>query len=152
VVSPSGGVSCTSLTDNVPATPPQPVTYVYYVRTIGSSSAQSARGAHDYATTGATLFGRTVAANVNITASDVAELRNAVNALRLSANLGAAFSGGPVAGEAIQAADFTAILAAVNQARAVYGLLPFAYSNVPSPAQGGAIYAQHIVQLREVFK
>jgi hypothetical protein len=94
----------------------------------------------------------TIASGVTIDATDVAELRAAVKALRASAGLGTAFAAGPLTGDEIQAADFTTLISAVNEALSLYGRPAFAYSGVPRPAADGFVEAQHVLQLREVLK
>ena len=130
----------------------QPVTYVYYVRSVGEGGYQSPRGAHDYATTATSLFARTVASGEEIFAADIVELRRGVDAVRQAAALGGVLSGGPLSGHEIQATDVTALITALDQARAVFGQPPFSYSVVPFPEVNGLIDAEHVLQLRESLR
>jgi hypothetical protein len=66
--------------------------------------------------------------------------------------LGGAFAPGPFANDDIQASDFTALIAALDQARSVYGLAAFEYAGVTPPISGGEVFAKHVLQLREVMK
>ncbi len=125
---------------------------MYYVRSVGDGGIQSGRGAADYATTATALFARTVAVNVSIDATDMVELRKGVDAVRAAAGLSAAFSGGPSSGQLIYATDFTNLIAALDQARALFGKAPFAYSGVLTPASRGPVLAEHIVQLRDALR
>lgn len=130
----------------------QPVTYVYYVRSVGENLIQSDVGAHDYATTATALFGRSIAVDVVIDAADIVELRKGVDALRQLVGLGNAFSGGPASGDPILASDITGLIGALDQARGAYGQPAFSYVGVPIPALGGEIYAQHVLQLRDALR
>jgi hypothetical protein len=50
------------------------------------------------------------------------------------------------------ASHFTALLAPLDQARALFGHGSFVYGGVQRPAVGVMIKAEHITQLREVLK
>ena len=130
----------------------QPVTYVYYVRSVGEGGYQSPRGAHDYATTATSLFARTVASGEEIFADDIVELRRGVDAVRQAAELAGVLSGGPLSGQEIQATDLNSIVAALDQARAAFGQPPFSYTGVSRPEVGDVIDARHVLQLREALR
>ena len=135
--------------DTAPATS-LPVTYVYYVRSVGLGGFPSGRGGHDYATTAAALFARNIAASVAILAADIVELRRCVDAVRVSAGLLAVFNGGPSPGDVIAATDFRTLMSALSAAKAVYSQPDFSY--VPALAAGEFIYAAHVLQLREALR
>jgi hypothetical protein len=44
------------------------------------------------------------------------------------------------------------VIAALDQARAVYGQGVFSYAGVMAPTEGEIVSAQHVLQLREVLK
>jgi hypothetical protein len=142
----------TSFTDLVPPSS-QPVTYVYYVHSIGAGGHESARGVPDYATTATSLFADLVEPGAPVLASTIGELRRGVNAVRTAAGYAPLFSGGgPAVGDDITAADLINVLNALNSARSAFALAPFAHSGVPAPAPGELIRAVHIQQLREALK
>ena len=85
----------------------------------------------DYATAGTSLFAHVVDTGEQIMANDGAQLRKAVDALRSTTGLPAAFSsGGPVTGNPIAASDFTNLVNALNAARGYYPLAQFTWDAV----------------------
>jgi hypothetical protein len=87
-----------------------------------------------------------------VKAQHVVELRRGIDALRKLVNLPETFASQPdPAGWAV-ASHFTALLAPLDQARAVFGHGSFVYNGVQRPAVGVTIKAEHVTQLREVLK
>lgn len=144
------GSATTSFSDVVPASE-QPVTYIYYVRTIDAYGELSDRGPWDHATAATALYAQPISAGVTIVrATDVGELRGAIDALRYAFYLADTFTGSPTG--FIRASDITALVTAFNEARGSIGAAPFAYSGVPAPAPGGMVLGAHIQQLREALR
>lgn len=143
--------SLTPLTDIVPASA-NPITYVYRVRARDAYPTDSREiGAPlDFATTATVLFAESVTAGTTIKASYLAELRKAVDALRIASGLPALYGNAPsLAGVTIEAGYFTSIMNALSGARAVWGLSEFVYSGVPAAVPGNIIHAGHVTQLRD---
>jgi YD repeat-containing protein len=143
--------------DTVPASA-SPVTYVYRIRSRDTANtlSRASDSPLDFATTATVLFAEPISAGATmIQAAHIAELRNAIDALRnaTSSTLAPAFGGAPSLADApIVAADFTALVDALDATRAFWGLAPFQYAGVPLPQPGGLVYAAHITQLREAVK
>ena len=87
-----------------------------------------------------------------VNATDITELRNAVDALRYALYLTPAFGGSPAPSGPITAAHFTSVVTALSQSRAATGASAFTYSGVPAPAAEGPVLAAHIMQLREALR
>jgi hypothetical protein len=148
------GPATTSYVDETPAST-LPTTYIYYVRAVDASGLASDRSGFDDATTATVLYAQpTISARVTaVKATDVVELRRAIDALRYAVNLVPAFEQVPSPSGLIYAADFTALVDALSLARGVIGRPPFVYTNgVPAPARGGLILAEHVRQLREALR
>ena len=145
--------TATLFDDVVPASV-APVTYIYYVRAIDASGEVSDRGPWDHATAATALYAQPqLVPNVTvIRGTDVGELRAAVDALRYALFLPARFSGAGAATGMIRAADFDALVEALNGTRAATGAAPFAYAGVPDPEPNGRIHDEHIQQLREALR
>jgi len=81
------------------------------------------------------------------------ELQKAVDALRIASGLSALFGSVPslVQGP-IAASDYTAVITALNAARAAWGLPAVTYTGVPPPSVHGDVYAAHMTQLREAVR
>jgi hypothetical protein len=89
-----------------------------------------------------------------IRGSHIGELREAADAWRrFSAELSNAFgSYGPASG-VVAASDIKDIVTALNDARdRISSLSQFTFTNVPPPALGGLIRAEHVQQLRSIMK
>lgn len=143
----------TAFADLVPAST-APVSYIYYVRTVDAYGALSERDAWDHATAATLLYQQPqlVTGSTVVKAADIGELRGAVDALRFAVYLPAAFGGSVAPSGLAKASDFTALVSALNEARATAGLSPFSYSGVSAPAAGGVVLGAHIQQFREALR
>ncbi|HET7435183.1 MAG TPA: hypothetical protein VFN10_10790 [Thermoanaerobaculia bacterium] len=141
-----------SYDDVVPASV-QPVTYIYHIRTVSSDGTLSSRAAWDFATAATNLYVRPVIDidTMEVGAVDVAELRAGIDALRYALYLPATFNGAVPSGW-IRAADFTALVVAMNEARAANTLPAFGYIGVPAPVPGNLILSEHVHQIREALR
>jgi hypothetical protein len=132
------------------------VAYIYYVRAVDSLGTQSARGAHDFATTATVLYADSVVQKrvTGIKAAHLVELREAIDALRFAFGLPAVFAGQLPPSGLIRTADFTSLAAALNPVRTAHGLGSFQYTGtgVPPVTAGGVAIAEHIEQLRRAVE
>lgn len=81
----------------------------------------------------------------------VARLRQAADAWRQFAGLGASFSYDSPSG-VVQASDLTDIRLRLNEARDLMGLVAFSYVGVNPPQSGTVIDARHVDQLRAAMR
>jgi YD repeat-containing protein len=145
--------SITSYTDTVPPTD-YAVTYIYYVRTIDSAGTLSARRTWDFATAATQLYEdpQIVPGVTLIKATQIVELRRAIDALRRSVNLSTAFAGADPPSGPILAGHLTEMITALDGARLAIFASPFSYMGMPQPAPGEPIRAAHLQQLRDALK
>ena len=153
--SPSSGYTTlitTSATNYLDALVTAGVTYVYKVRAIDASNHQSAFSNPDAATTIFFTDDPLIAAT-RTKAAHVAELRQAVNAMRATAGLGASsFTDPSLIGVAVKAAHIQELRVALNQARTPLGLGAIAFTD-PTLTPGTTIVrAAHIQELRNGVK
>lgn len=129
-------------------------TYVYKVRAIDASSRVSPFSTPDAATTILFTNDPLVAFGTVVKAAHIAELRQAVNAMRTAAGLGAM----PVTDSTldssirIKAAHIQELRTALNQARTALGLGASSFSDPTLTAGSTKVRAAHIQELRASIK
>jgi hypothetical protein len=134
----------------IPATT-DPVTYIYYVRTIDGET--SPRGAYDFATAASVMYQHPIVAGATLVrAVELTELRKGVNAFRTAFGLSPASWSATSIGEVIRASHFAEIVSALNVGRGFAGYPAFVYVGVPAPAAGGTILGAHVLQLRDALR
>jgi hypothetical protein len=127
-------------------------TYIYKVR-AASGAAVSPFSAIDPATT--TVFADDpLGAGTLVKTTHIAQLRTAVNALRIAGSLGAqVFTDDPLnAGTAIKAVHLTQLRTALDQARTALGLSPLPYTDSTITAGSTIVKTAHIADLRNGVK
>jgi hypothetical protein len=128
-------------------------TYVYKVRAIDASAHQSPFSAPDAATTIFFTNDPLIAGSTTFNAGHVIELRQAVNAMRATAGIGAASFTDPVlAGVAPKAIHIQELRMALSQARTTLGLSTIAFTD-PALIVGTTLpKAAHFQELRNGVK
>jgi hypothetical protein len=147
-----------------------PIAYVYRVRCVDSNGNVSSNiSSMDYAVAGAQLFaiGHAVDEPLRkgqspVKGADVAELRNAIDALRAAASTAAVplppvWNGAPPPTGVVTAANLTSMQAPLNAALQVFGWPAFSYTGVPAPvactsAPCVAVLTEHVQQLRDTLR
>lgn len=121
-------------------------TYVYRVRALRNTAA-SAFSPIDVATT--VVFTDASLTGQRIRDYHITQLRTAVNAMRVAANLTPmTFTDTPVTGALVKRVHVTELRAALDAARSALGLSGIAYTDSAITAKSTAVKATHIVQLR----
>jgi hypothetical protein len=129
------------------------ITYVYKVRAIDASNHQSAYSAPDPATTIFFTDDPLIAATTRAKAAHVTELRQAVNAMRTTAGLGAtSFTDASLAGVAVKALHIQELRAALNQARTTLGLTTITFTDATLTVGTTMVKAVHLQELRTGVK
>jgi hypothetical protein len=128
--------------------------YVYRVRAIDSSSRPSPFSAPDAAIT---IFFTDDPLTSNVTvikAAHITELRQAVNAMRVTAGIGATSFTDPVltGGVFVRALHVQELRTALTAARAALGLTPAGYTDPTLVVGTTSIRAAHIQELRNLVK
>jgi hypothetical protein len=133
-----------------------PVAYVYRVLSLDAAGRRSsALSPMDYAVTGTAPFSdEPVQKGITpVKSIHIVELRNAIDAVRVAANMPKIWLGAAAPSGAITPAPFTSLYAGLNEARAAFQLLPFAFSyGIPTPASGGAILSEHVQEVRDALR
>ncbi|HXH95057.1 MAG TPA: hypothetical protein VNN25_26015 [Thermoanaerobaculia bacterium] len=123
--------------------------YVYKVRAIDAAAHQSAFSTPDAATTIFFTDDPLIAATTPTKAVHVTELRQAVNAMRATAGLGAAsFTDASLAGVAVKATHIQELRTALNQARTTLGISAITFTDPALTAGTSILRAAHIQELR----
>ena len=151
----SGGYALQTVTSST-SYPDNAVTaglaYIYTVRAIDSESRLSGFSAPDAATT---IFftDNALIPNVDIIkAVHIDEVRQAVNAMRATAGLGAAsFTDSALAGVAVKTAHVQELRTALNQARTTLALTALGFTD-PTLTSTTTVKAAHIQELRNGTK
>jgi hypothetical protein len=127
-------------------------TYVYKVRAIDAAAHQSAFSTPD----AATIFftdDPLIATTTRAKAAHVTELRQAVNAMRITAGLGATtFTDASLAGVAVKATHIQELRTALNQARTTLGLSTHAFTDPTLVVGTTIVKAVHFQELRSGVK
>ncbi len=125
-------------------------TYVYKVKAIDSSSRQSSFSVPDAATTMFFTDDPLTATSTVIKAAHVSELRQAVNAMRATAGLGAVSFNDPVltGSVLVKAAHFEELRTALSQARAALALSVIGYTDATLVPGATVVRAVHVQELR----
>jgi hypothetical protein len=145
ITTPSTNYSDTSVTAGA--------SYVYKVRAIDAASHPSAFSTPDAATTIFFTDDPLVAATTLAKAVHVTELRQAVNAMRATAALGAAsFTDASLAGVAVKAAHIQELRTALNQARTTLGISSITFTDPTLTAGTSILRAAHVQELRDGVK
>ena len=127
--------------------------YVYKVRAIDAAAHQSAFSTPDAATTIFFTDDPLIAATTPTKAVHVTELRQAVNAMRATAGLGAAsFTDASLAGVAVKATHIQELRTALNQARTTLGISAITFTDPTLTAGTSILRAAHIQELRSGVK
>jgi chitodextrinase len=127
-------------------------TYLYKVRAVGPEGNTSDYSNLDLATTVIFTDDPLTAGVTQIKAQHVTQLREAVNAVRLAANLQAASWTDPsLVGLAVKAVHIQELRGNLDPARSAIGVPAQSYSNQPL-AQGIIVYKAHIEELRQGVK
>lgn len=127
--------------------------YVYKVRAIDAAAHQSAFSAPDAATTIFFTDDPLIAATTPTKAVHLTELRQAVNALRTTAGLGAAsFTDASLAGVAVKATHIQELRTALNQALTALGISTITFTDPTLTAGTSIVRAAHIQELRSGVK
>ena len=129
-------------------------TYVYKVRALNGSAQQSPFSAPDAATTVFFTDDPLIAGSTTVKASHVSELRQAVNAMRATAGLGATSFTDPVLTASVppKALHIQELRTALSQARSTLGLSVIAFTD-PSFTPGTTpLKAVHFQELRAGVK
>ncbi|HKR63832.1 MAG TPA: hypothetical protein VJZ00_08875, partial [Thermoanaerobaculia bacterium] len=126
--------------------------YVYKVRALDASSRASSYGTPDVATTIFFTNDPFVAGTTTIQATHVTELRQAVNAVRAAAGMGAfSFTDASLAGVSVKTTHVDQLRTALTAARATLGLTTLSFTD-PALSAGMLIKAAHFQELRAGVK
>ena len=121
--------------------------YVYRVRALDAFARTSQLSAPDVATT--IVFDE----DIVIRALHITQLRQAANAIRTTAALGAfPFTDAVVPGTIVKAVHIAELRTAIDQARTALGLPAMAYTDAPLLAGTTLVKATHVQQLRNGVK
>jgi len=129
-------------------------TYVYKVRAIDASTRQSPFSAPDAATTIFFTDDPLIAGSTTVKAVHVTELRQAVNAMRATAGLGAtSFTDAELTGGVpVKAVHVQELRTALSQARTALGLTAIAYTDPTLTVGTTLLKAVHFQELRSGVK
>jgi len=123
--------------------------YVYKVRAVDAAAHQSAFSTPDAATTIFFTDDPLIAATTRTKAVHMTELRQAVNAMRATAGLGAAsFTDASLAGVAVKATHIQELRTALNQARTALGMSAITVTDPTLTAGTSIVRAVHVQELR----
>jgi fibronectin type III domain protein len=124
--------------------------YVYKVRAVDANGGQSAYTTPDTAAAIAFTDNPLVAWSTAIRAVHLAELRQAVDAVRAAAVVGAfGWTDSATAGVPIRLVHLTELRSALDAARAALGMSALTWSAVPP---GSTVMASHFTELRNALK
>jgi hypothetical protein len=129
-------------------------TYVYKVRAIDASARQSPFSAPDAATTIFFTDDPLIAGSTTVKAVHVTELRQAVNAMRATAGLGAtSFTDAVLTGGVpVKAVHLQELRTALSQARTALGLTAIAFTDPTLTAGTTLLKAAHFQEVRSCVK
>jgi hypothetical protein len=146
-----GTVATTNYTDN---TVSAGTTYIYKVRALDASSRQSPYSAPDATTTIVFTDDPAVASTTVVKAIHITELRQAVNAMRTAAGLGASSFTDPTltGGVLVKAVHLQELRAALNPARTALGLSASSFTDPTLTPQTTVVKAAHVQELRAGVK
>jgi hypothetical protein len=124
-------------------------TYVYKVRAIDAAAHQSAFSTPDPATTIFFTDDPLIATTTRAKAAHVTEIRQAVNAMRTTAGLGAtSFTDASLAGVPIKATHIQQLRTALSQARTTLGLSTINFTDATLNVGTTTVRAVHVQELR----
>lgn len=128
--------------------------YVYKVRALDASARPSPYSARDAATTILFTDDPAVASTTTVKATHITELRQAANALRTAATLGAAAFTDPVltGGVATKAVHIDQLRTAIAEARSALGLSTLVFTDPTLIAGTTLVKAAHVQELRNGVK
>jgi YD repeat-containing protein len=149
-------VTTLSITDTVPASA-DPVAYVYVVAAVDAVGESPNRSLPDYAVAATTLFSddpllAPTVIGTFIKGAHVAELRKAIDALRVAAGLAQTWPNAMTPTGLIVSSDYSSMKTPFDAARQAFGRPAFAWSGVAAPAANGPVLREHIQQLRDALR
>ena len=128
-------------------------TYIYRVRAVASSSVASPYSAPDAATTIVFTDDPLVSGSTLIKAVHVTQVRQAIDAMRAAASLGAgSYADGSLTGIAVKRTHIDELRAALTPARTALGLPAITFTDGTISAQTTRIKAAHLQELRNAVK
>jgi YD repeat-containing protein len=152
----SAGTSSSTLLDHTPPASATAKAYVYRIRSVDAGNTPSpASSRKDYAVIGTALFSDDPIQKwvTVVRAAHIVELRKAIDAVRVAANLAAVWTNAAAPSGWISQAAINELFAPFNAARPAFGLANFAYGGgISPPQQGGIIISEHTQEVRDALR